>query len=61
MPEKKQSHVRVVWEGADPSDKDSWPKQHQWILDELQKMHATFSGPVKLLNADDYTAEELVE
>jgi Domain of unknown function (DUF4268) len=61
MPEKKQSNVRIVWDGADPSDKSKWPEQHKWIYDHLQCMHRTFSEQVKKLNASDYQAEGIDE
>ena len=46
---------------ADFSDKSAWPAHHAWLADALRRLHATFSGPVRMLPASDLVEEELVQ
>jgi hypothetical protein len=29
--------------GADPTDRGDWPRQHDWLVDQLYTMHSFFS------------------
>ncbi len=51
---RKESRI-VIEKQIDPSNKSTWTEQHQWIQEQLEKIHATFSKAVKMLNAEDYT------
>jgi hypothetical protein len=48
-PDKKQSHVRIVLEGVNPTEKSKWPELHDWLYQQVQNMHRTFSEPARQL------------
>ncbi len=39
---KKQSRVAVYLEGADPTDEADWPRQHEWLVHQLERMRPIF-------------------
>jgi hypothetical protein len=49
-PGQVESHVWVVLEPADPSDKSDWPRQHAWLRDRMERFHAVFRPRVKQLD-----------
>jgi hypothetical protein len=53
LPEGKESHL-TFRKSADPADRASWPEQHKWLTDHLERLHRVLSGRVKMLNAADY-------
>lgn len=53
---RKESRI-LIENKTDPTDKSSWPVQHQWIQEQLENFHRTFSQIIKKLNADDYVPE----
>lgn len=55
---KKQKHVLIRLEEADPQDRGDWPQQHAWLHDKLERLHATFSEAAKALDAADYEPED---
>ncbi len=57
-PEKKDSHGMLRRPDSDPSDRSTWPEQHDWLYEKLQLFHKAFSGRVKNLNAADWMPEE---
>jgi hypothetical protein len=50
-PKKKQSRVRLQLE-ADPTVHSDWPRQHGWLIEQLNRFHAAFSPAVKQLKAE---------
>lgn len=57
-PGKPQKLVEVVMEEADPADREDWQRQHDWILDQLDRFHKAFSKAVRTLDPADYVPEE---
>ncbi|MBI4667017.1 MAG: DUF4268 domain-containing protein [Nitrospinae bacterium] len=49
MPDKKESKVLIKLDKTNPTDRNDWPRQHQWLLDNLEKLHKVFSKRVKAL------------
>ncbi|MEX1039653.1 MAG: DUF4268 domain-containing protein [Pirellulaceae bacterium] len=39
---------------ADPSDRDDWPRQHDWIIDRLLRVDKVFRDRIRKLDAADY-------
>lgn len=54
LPGQKLKQVRIELSDVDPADRQQWPIQHDWIYENLQKMHATFADAAKTLDPDDY-------
>lgn len=40
----KENRIAIRLEGADFRDREDWPRQHQWLLMELEKLYKVF-GP----------------
>jgi hypothetical protein len=53
LPEKKESHL-TFRKSADPTDHATWPDQHKWLTEQLERLHRVLSGRIKSLNAADY-------
>lgn len=53
LPDKKESHL-MMRKNVDPNDRASWPEQHKWLAEQLERLHRVLSGRVKKLNAADY-------
>lgn len=51
LPDKKESHIVLQLEGADPTNREDWPRQHQWLKDTLELFHRVFAARVKSLDA----------
>jgi hypothetical protein len=49
-PGKKQSKIYVK-RSANFDDQDQWPFYHQWLLENLEKLHAVFANRVRQLSA----------
>lgn len=49
-PSKKQSKIYVK-RSADFAHRSKWPEYHEWLLQQLEKLHSTFAKRVKLLVA----------
>ena len=54
LPDKKESQVLLSLKSADPSDKQQWPGQHEWLCKRLEALHTAFSQRVKKIDANDY-------
>lgn len=59
LPERKESQIRLSWSGCDPSDRSSWPEQHAWLFDNLQRFHRVFSPRVRELDAESFEDADL--
>jgi Domain of unknown function (DUF4268) len=57
LPGKVESHVALVLEPADPSDRHDWPRQHAWLRDQLERFHAVFRPRVRQLDPAAWVAE----
>lgn len=51
LPGKKESHIVLQLEGADPVNQADWSRQHQWLKDTLELFHRIFASRVKSLDA----------
>ena len=56
----KEAKITVVHEGMNPKEKDEWPKQHDWLVYHLNKMHKVFAPRVEELHPD-YGPQKLFE
>ncbi|HEY3780524.1 MAG TPA: DUF4268 domain-containing protein [Fimbriimonadaceae bacterium] len=45
----KESAVELHLRGADPSQREDWPRQHLWLCEQLTNFHRTFSPLVRSL------------
>lgn len=57
LPDKKESHIMLQLEGADPTNSADWPRQHTWLKDTLDLFQRVFASQVKSLDADSYIPE----
>jgi hypothetical protein len=55
LPEKKSCKIQIRC-AADLSDRSKWQEQHQWLVQNLDKLHKTFSHRVKRLSLDSFAA-----
>ncbi|MFC3214190.1 DUF4268 domain-containing protein [Novosphingobium panipatense] len=39
---KKQSRIAIYLEGVDPTNEADWPRQHEWLIQQLEKMRPIF-------------------
>lgn len=56
-PGKKDSGIWLRRD-MDPTNKTSWPEQHKWLLEQLEKFQQVFGPRIKQLNAEQYVPEE---
>ena len=55
LPDKKTSRIVLFNEGCDPTNEDTWPNQHEWFIETLEKFDKTFRKELKhpMLGNDD--------
>jgi len=58
-PEKKSSHIILRNPDLDPNKKNSWPQQHQWMLETLEKFRAIFGSRIKSMDVGDWQPEDI--
>jgi len=58
-PEKKNSHIILRNPDLDPNKKNDWPKQHQWMLETLEKFRAVFGSRIKTIDPGDWQSEDI--
>jgi len=56
--DKKESGIWLR-NDMNPADRASWPEQHKWLLEQLEKFHQVFAPRIKVLDAERYTPEEV--
>jgi hypothetical protein len=56
LPNRKESRIRLMLNGADCSNRADWPRQHEWMRSRLEKLHKVFSARVKKLKVIDVAA-----
>ncbi len=59
--ERKACYLSLRRHNCDPSDRSSWPEQHDWLYRNLNRFHEVFSTRVKRLNAEAWNPEEPVD
>lgn len=57
MPDKKESHIKIVLEKTDPLNRDDWPRQHFWLFEKVNALSKTFAADIKLLDAEQSSNE----
>lgn len=57
LPGKKESHIVLQLDGADPANRTDWARQHKWLKDTLDLYQRVFASRVKSLDADSYAPE----
>lgn len=60
-PGKIESHIYLHQRNMDPTIKNYWPEQHQWLCENLEAFKKVFAPRVKMLNADNYQPGEVIE
>jgi Domain of unknown function (DUF4268) len=59
-PSKIESHLYIHARDMDPTSRERWPGQHEWMREKLEILKRVFAPRVKILNASEYKPEELV-
>ncbi len=54
LPDRKESQVITYLNDADPTDKNDWPRQHNWLKETLELFNKVFRPIVKELDASEY-------
>jgi hypothetical protein len=47
VPDKQEGFIMLRREEVDPSDRDAWTEQHEWLRDQLSAFHQAFAGRVE--------------
>jgi len=61
LPDKQESQIGLTRSNPGPSDRESWPQQHEWLREKLAGLHDAFAPRVKALVAtskSDAAADE---
>jgi len=53
LPEAKESHIETSRD-ADPTDRNDWSAQHEWMKSTLETFHRVLSPIVRELDASEY-------
>lgn len=56
LPERRASAVQLMSRGTDPTRRDEWEQQQQWMRDILEAMHRVFAPRVKELDASQWVS-----
>ena len=46
-PGASECRISYYFRDADPKDDSDWPRQHQWLAENLNKMHRAFEQQVR--------------
>jgi len=52
LPQGQDSRISSYLDAVDVEDRDTWPKQHQWLADRLNDMHRVFAPRITKLEAE---------
>jgi serine/threonine protein kinase/sugar lactone lactonase YvrE len=55
-PSKKYSEIILNLPNVDPTNRQDWPRQHDWLLEKLEAFHKAFAPRIKNLRASDYSS-----
>ncbi|HEV7889382.1 MAG TPA: DUF4268 domain-containing protein [Pyrinomonadaceae bacterium] len=53
-PSQKNSVIYLIRRNVDPTDGRDWPRQHEWLLENLEDFYQSFIPRIKNLRAGDY-------
>jgi uncharacterized protein with ParB-like and HNH nuclease domain len=48
----KSCQIRIALRKADPAERTTWPQQHAWLLEKLERLHQVFGPRVIQLQTD---------
>jgi hypothetical protein len=58
LPGRRASRVATYLKGVDIADRGDWPRQHRWIIEQLQRFRTVFKERVKALAFDYFPEDE---
>ena len=58
LPEKRAARIAVYLKNADPEKREDWMRQHQWLAEQLNKLHRVLADRVRRLNAEDWDDDQ---
>ena len=58
LPDKKWSYISLYKRDTDPSHRDQWSEQHQWLKDNLETFHRAFAPRISALGREDERVED---
>lgn len=61
LPGRKECRIALMRENSDPTDRTQWPTQHEWLIQQLERIYKAFSPRVKRLDASEYEPESSEE
>jgi hypothetical protein len=53
LPNRKQARIVLVKPNVDPTKREEWPSQHQWMAEKLEAFYKAFSGRIKELDVEE--------
>ena len=53
MPNRIQARIALRKRDVDPTDRNDWPSQHEWLIEKLEAFHRTFAPRIKELNVEE--------
>lgn len=61
LDDKKATRIALFKLGEDPSDPNAWPRQHQWMLTQMERFKQAFAGRLKAIQAVASSPLEVVD
>lgn len=61
LPNRKESSIAIRKLNVDPTNRNDWPAQHEWIVRQLEAFDSSFRQRIRELDADDYEPDDVVE
>jgi len=58
LPNKKTSRVVLHWDDLDPLDTGRWPEYHQWMKDNLERLHTVLGPRIRDLNVGEWNSSD---
>lgn len=56
LPDKLDCRIAVYLNEVEPENETDWPRQHKWLADRINEMHAVLAQRVRALDVDDWNA-----
>lgn len=57
-PGRIRSQIALRWHGEDPTDRERWPEQYEWLKENLELFYQVFAPQIKELDAAEYIESE---
>ena len=58
LPGKKESQIKITFEGINIEKKGKWPEQHRKDAETLEAFHRVFSPRIKTLDASEWASPD---